>query len=93
MSVSILKIPHVSLEWRNNSLKVRHYCFHDCRTGPVIRWEQPTVSVTEGGSTEACFVSDIGSVEPYDVIVGVRESVPSPATSMQLFKITKEGKN
>ena len=50
----------------------------------------PEVTVTEGGSTEACFVSDIGSVAPYDVIVGVRENVANLATSTQQLKMTRQ---
>ena len=51
-------------------------------TGPVVSWEFPEVVVTEGNNAQACFVSDIGSAESYDVIVGVRETVANPATSM-----------
>ena len=45
---------------------------------PVIEWDDSVVNVTEGGSRQICFSSDIGSDVPYEVIVGVRQK-GSPA--------------
>ena len=45
---------------------------------PVIEWDDSVVNITEGGSRQICFSSDIGSDVPYEVMVGVRQK-GSPA--------------
>ena len=47
---------------------------------PVIEWDESVhvLNITEGGNRQVCFSSDIGSDEPYDVQVSVRQK-GSPA--------------
>ena len=47
---------------------------------PVISWNDREVNVPEGGNRQVCFSSDIGTVQPYDVMVGARPKGASPAT-------------
>ena len=59
---------------------------------PVITWEEPEVTIPEGGSEQVCFTSDIGTAQPYQVRVGVRGKGDRPAaqgrglTILSLFK-------
>ena len=46
----------------------------------MVSWEEREVNVSEGGNRQVCFSSDIGTVQPYDVMVGAREKGASPAT-------------
>jgi hypothetical protein len=46
---------------------------------PVISWEDREVNVTEGGNRRVCFSSDIGTTQPYDVMVGARQKGANPA--------------
>ena len=47
---------------------------------PEIKWEESVVTVPEGEDRQVCFNSDIGTAQPYSVVVGVRGKDPSPAT-------------
>ena len=47
---------------------------------PVITWDDPQVTVPEGGNEQVCFSSNIGTAQPYNVMVGAREKGASPAT-------------
>ena len=47
---------------------------------PVVSWNDHEVNVPEGGNRQVCFSSDIGTVQPYDVMVGARPKGTSPAT-------------
>ena len=51
-----------------------------CYVVPVISWDEREVTVPEGGNRQVCFSSDIGTVQPYDVMVGAREKGANPAT-------------
>ena len=47
---------------------------------PEIVWIDRNVTVPEGGDRELCFMSDIGTAQPYDVSVGVRGKGDNPAS-------------
>ena len=47
---------------------------------PVVSWNNREVDVSEGGNRQVCFSSDIGTVQPYNVMVGARPKGASPAT-------------
>ena len=47
---------------------------------PVITWDDSQVTIPEGGNRQVCFSSNIGTAQPYDVMVGAREKGASPAT-------------
>ena len=47
---------------------------------PVIKWNDSLVIIPEGDNRQVCFSSDIGTAQPYDVMVGAREKGASPAT-------------
>ena len=51
-----------------------------CYVVPVISWDEGEVTIPEGGNRQVCFSSDIGTVQPYDVMVSAREKGASPAT-------------
>lgn len=46
----------------------------------MVSWNDREVNVPEGGNRQVCFSSDIGTVQPYDVMVGARPKGVSPAT-------------
>ena len=39
---------------------------------PTIEWEEREIVVSEGENRLVCFSADIGTVLPYQVLVGVR---------------------
>ena len=45
----------------------------------MVSWEEREVNVSEGGNRQVCFSSDIGTVQPYDVMVGARPKGANPA--------------
>ena len=45
----------------------------------MVSWEEREVNVSEGGNRQVCFSSDIGTIQPYDVIVGARSKGANPA--------------
>ena len=46
---------------------------------PVVSWEEREVNVSEGGNRQVCFSSDIGTAQPYNVMVGARPKGANPA--------------
>ena len=55
-------------------------CIHNNIIVPVITWDDSQVTIPEGENRQVCFSSDIGTAQPYDVMVGAREKGTSPAT-------------
>ena len=47
---------------------------------PSVSWDEDEVNIPEGRNREVCFSSDIGTAEPYNVMVGARPKGSSPAT-------------
>ena len=39
---------------------------------PEIKWDEPEVTIPEGDGRLVCFTTSIGSVAPYQIMVGVR---------------------
>ena len=46
-----------------------------------LNWDKEQVNITEGNIIDVCFTSNIGSAEPYQVIVGTHGKGSNPATS------------
>ena len=47
---------------------------------PVVSWDDHEVSIPEGDNRQVCFSSDIGTAQPYTVMVDARRKGASPAT-------------
>ena len=45
----------------------------------MVSWEEREIDVPEGGNRQVCFSSDIGTAQPYNVMVGAREKGANPA--------------
>ena len=56
---------------------------------PVTTWDDSQVTIPEGGNRQVCFSSDIGTAQPYDVMVGAREKGTSPATRGMYMKLKR----
>ena len=54
-------------------------CVHNIIV-PVITWDDSQVTIPEGENRQVCYSSDIGTAQPYDVMVGAHEKGASPAT-------------
>ena len=48
-------------------------------TVPKISWIDSNVTIPEGGDGSLCFMSDIGTAQPYNVIVGIDGKGANPA--------------
>ena len=47
---------------------------------PEVSWNDREVNIPEGDNRQVCFSSDIGTAQPYTVMVGARGKGASPAT-------------
>ena len=55
---------------------------------PEISWIDGNVTMSEGDNRQLCFMSNIGTVQSYDVSVAVRGKGANPASGNQLIIIS-----
>ena len=53
----------------------------------MVSWNDREVDVPEGGDRRVCFSSNIGTVQPYGVMVGARQKGSNPAIRGMYNKI------
>ena len=46
-----------------------------------MEWVIPNVTIPEGNNETVCFVTNIGTATPYDVVIGTRPKGQNPASS------------
>ena len=49
-------------------------------TVPEISWIDSNVTIPEGGGRSLCFMSDIGTAQPYQVNIGFQNKGENPAS-------------
>ena len=55
---------------------------------PEVEWELPNITIPEGENETICFTTNIGTVTPYDIVIGARQKGQNPASSMFMLSVT-----